>query len=1329
MIEELLRALEESGANAGPEELADILWLAARVGGTGAPAPHAPPDAGDGPADPLPEDLVTDPQDTHSAPAEEFYTAAEVTDTPGPAHGGVALVRLRRAASLRDPLAVMRALRPLARATRGMRDDPGELDEELTVRRTVEQHLPTPVLRPRKGRWLDLALVVDTHHSMLLWHDLVGELRRVFVQTGIFRDVRTWYLRGTGAAPEADEPLSVARTPDGEPRSVQEVSDPAGHRLVLVVTDTVATGWGAPTLAETLRQWSGHGPVALLNVLPRRLWTRGAARPTPLLVRTVGPAAPNASWSTGPAVRSRRRPAAASGSIAVPVVEADAASVSVLARLVAGNGQWTRVPCLTVARTPEAQPAPAPPTDSTGPGVEADDILRRFQAGASPVAQRLAGYLSAVPLNLPVMNLVRQIMLPASEHGHLAEVALGGLFTSWEQAAREGAADPDNVPFTFRPGVREALLGGQRRDAITSVQELVRREMGNGVTEGGAGVGGDFLAGRSAADGEGERWLVPEASPFAARAGAGEPEAAGPWWPVGDLVTDDVLPYAEQRDADDHLRELMEGAERGGSSFVLVVGEAGAGKTTALRRAMSRLPDEWTVWTPSDVDELGRWAARVPPRTVVLLSDMAAFAPAAALLRDMTENPRMRPVVVLAEIRPRDLDQLLVEDSYFRLLLDRITVVHWYPTPLSQAALRRFHEAPPLARSMLRAALDVRRLGHGPDLPLELFAEASSHYRRDDERNDGPYETVRSALAYACGPVESAQPLMTRVPGKRERYRLSDLFEWADRQESPRIDPPEALWSVLARQADRRSLRHMARSAREQGWDEAARYLENVVSLQQPSPDTEVIRQLIEDAQHRLVAVWHGTTMMSSGVLLSDRGQVVTSALSYVQTRARPGEPLRVQVEPWRGGADVPAGRPDVLREDLLLLSVEVAEWRRMLPRVAPLPSAAVPDTGERLLVVGLAGDGRSLCVLQCEVTSSRTSDYLLTPTVAAPWPVRGAAVVDLRGRVIGVVASQSQERQVLLAKPIPSSAHRRTPVSGRPTHPALLDPRRSRAVFLSGGAERSALELADVLAPSAGSSLLDTDNLLFSDGRSLQGLESVFHDWVRQAEHTLLVHYTGHVHAADDDAFLTLRGGGDDSRPAPVLSAKRLRAVLNESPARYKLLVFDCDVEDAQLLWHWLVPGSEEPRGEWALLTTRRKAGSKAHDFTHELAAVLRSGVVDGPEFLSLTDIRAAMQRSGRAGSVTLTRHDRSSPGLLLPNPAAQPSPHPYQEGTVKWFNAEKGFGFIATEDGPDVFVHYSAIEMEGFRTLEEGQRVRFRLRQAAKGLQAADVHAVDAR
>ena len=60
---------------------------------------------------------------------------------------------------------------------------------------------------------------------------------------------------------------------------------------------------------------------------------------------------------------------------------------------------------------------------------------------------------------------------------------------------------------------------------------------------------------------------------------------------------------------------------------------------------------------------------------------------------------------------------------------------------------------------------------------------------------------------------------------------------------------------------------------------------------------------------------------------------------------------------------------------------------------------------------------------------------------------------------------------------------------------------------------------------------------------------------------------------------------------------------------------------------------------------------------------------------------------------------------------------------GTVKWFNAQKGFGFIEREGGPDVFVHHSSIQSDGYRELNEGEQVEFTITQGPKGLQASDV------
>jgi CspA family cold shock protein len=63
---------------------------------------------------------------------------------------------------------------------------------------------------------------------------------------------------------------------------------------------------------------------------------------------------------------------------------------------------------------------------------------------------------------------------------------------------------------------------------------------------------------------------------------------------------------------------------------------------------------------------------------------------------------------------------------------------------------------------------------------------------------------------------------------------------------------------------------------------------------------------------------------------------------------------------------------------------------------------------------------------------------------------------------------------------------------------------------------------------------------------------------------------------------------------------------------------------------------------------------------------------------------------------------------------------------GTVKWFNAEKGFGFITTEEGNDVFAHFSQINKDGFKTLEEGQAVSFNVVEGQKGLQAENIEII---
>jgi CspA family cold shock protein len=85
-----------------------------------------------------------------------------------------------------------------------------------------------------------------------------------------------------------------------------------------------------------------------------------------------------------------------------------------------------------------------------------------------------------------------------------------------------------------------------------------------------------------------------------------------------------------------------------------------------------------------------------------------------------------------------------------------------------------------------------------------------------------------------------------------------------------------------------------------------------------------------------------------------------------------------------------------------------------------------------------------------------------------------------------------------------------------------------------------------------------------------------------------------------------------------------------------------------------------------------------------------------------------------------------RSGVAAFSDNPCQED--HPMAHGTVKWFNADKGFGFITQDEGPDVFVHYSAIDASGFKSLNEGDAVEFTVTQGPKGPQAQAVKKVTA-
>jgi tetratricopeptide (TPR) repeat protein len=461
MISRLIDMLRDAGLELDAREVSEILWLAplldpgaARTGPVSSSdtsgAPPAPPPRREAATPEAPPEKVPPPPTRAGPPTPEVEVVMPRREQGVPVRSGRGMTfRSPGAPALPNALQLGRALRPLRRRGSSRHR---ELDEVATAERIAREGLWLPVMRPGRSRWLELELVLDTGRSMTLWKQTLAELRTFSRYHGAFRDVRTWslvtdgeegrarlYRGAVGAAPGV---------PERDPREL--LSTPAERRLIVVVSDCVSPAWHTGGVGELLRSWGHAGPVAILQMLPQRVWVRTALRHLPVVwLHGRAPGESNARLVFG------RWPGALlpnpRGLVPVPTLTLERDSFANWAGVVAGRARaWT--PGVLLREGGNAREVSARAREEVAPV----ERVRRFDAMASPLAQRLVRLLAAVPLSLPVMRLVCRTRLPAAGQVHLAEVFLGGLLE--EVPTPSGSEDPEKVQYDFVPGVRELLL-------------------------------------------------------------------------------------------------------------------------------------------------------------------------------------------------------------------------------------------------------------------------------------------------------------------------------------------------------------------------------------------------------------------------------------------------------------------------------------------------------------------------------------------------------------------------------------------------------------------------------------------------------------------------------------------------------------------------------------------------------------------------------------------------------------------------------------------------------------------------------------------------------
>ncbi|MEV0019951.1 SAV_2336 N-terminal domain-related protein [Streptomyces tendae] len=521
-LEELIGRLRRAGLDVTAEDVADAVWLARRLGaapsgavgrldpttgpdrgpgsdpgsgsesepgGTserGSETPPASPDpaaAADGAARPDPDPTVPGTRASTPVPLRTAGTATRRGDDGG-THVTVP-VRAPAASALPGLLGLEKALRTVGRyRVAGTEYTDGGLDEEATAERAAVTGFVLPVTRPGRSRRSDMRLLVDTGPAMAVWGQLVEELRQACQQSGAFAAVRVHHLyadaAGSPAIGPAAEPGRALRL-----RSPDELHDPSGRSVTLLISDCVGTLWQSGGAQRLLRRWPRSSPLAIVQPLPPRLWGRTALPAEPgLLVR---PAELGGRLTFHPDDEPWDEPDAPAS--AVPVLQPTPEAFETWARLLAGTGPTSER--AWAART-TYRPAPAAPADTGARGD--DELVRAFRATASPGALRLAVYLAAAPLTLPVMQLVQRAMLPDTGPMELAEVLLGGLL-------RRLPGTGEQPCFTYPGRVQDLLLSTLDQDTAGLVlkhcSDYVERRFGKG-TRNFAALAAVRLAGRDA---------------------------------------------------------------------------------------------------------------------------------------------------------------------------------------------------------------------------------------------------------------------------------------------------------------------------------------------------------------------------------------------------------------------------------------------------------------------------------------------------------------------------------------------------------------------------------------------------------------------------------------------------------------------------------------------------------------------------------------------------------------------------------------------------------------------------------------------------------------
>ncbi|MBN4005426.1 SAV_2336 N-terminal domain-related protein [Nostoc sp. LPT] len=501
-IERLIAELGEKLDLTG-EQIADVLWLTLELQKFEPNPSIEKPESHELDKDTSPEKLnqpqaneQTKPtvpsrkQETNTKPSTEKKGSVYSTSGSGESQG--LTIGVPDAPSLREPLTLANAFRPLMRRVATGRKL--ILDEAATVQRIAEEHIFIPILKAEPEPWLDLALVIDESHSMLIWGHTIGELKELFKKYGIFRDIRIWGLQPD----EAGNNLQLFSRMGSNKRLTEpkEIIDPTGRRLILIVSDCVSNIWRKGMMFPVLKDWTQKQPLVILQMLPEWMWRRTALDlGTPVAFKSSIMGVANQELSLHkPLRRSRSIGFKVEERSKIPVITLDKEHAAQWSQMLVGKADALVSGYLLPPKLEIEDPSLQRQQNTS----DAAERVQNFRMTTSPLGRELAGLLAASPvINLPVVRLIQESLLPKSNQVQVAEVFLGGLLRPKsaslkklenEELDNRVNVNLDLVEYEFiKPEIRDIFLDdaavSDSIDVVNAVSRYVAEQLGVSLKE------------------------------------------------------------------------------------------------------------------------------------------------------------------------------------------------------------------------------------------------------------------------------------------------------------------------------------------------------------------------------------------------------------------------------------------------------------------------------------------------------------------------------------------------------------------------------------------------------------------------------------------------------------------------------------------------------------------------------------------------------------------------------------------------------------------------------------------------------------------------------